>query len=120
MTADYCVYAIDSAGGGQMSNSDNLGEADEKLPAAEAKDEAQPQSQAGAGAGAGAGANTNLSMQEENDLLTVGKSLLDNPKVKTYIGRMSKVMLLFAILGCGLMIAAVTAISTVFSMFLPK
>lgn len=101
-----------------MSNSDNLGEADEKLPAAEAKDEAQPQSQAGAGAGAGA--NTNLSMQEENDLLTVGKSLLDNPKVKTYIGRMSKVMLLFAILGCGLMIAAVTAISTVFSMFLPK
>lgn len=97
-----------------MSNSDNLGEADEKLPAAEAKDEAQPQSQAGAGA------NTNLSMQEENDLLTVGKSLLDNPKVKTYIGRMSKVMLLFAILGCGLMIAAVTAISTVFSMFLPK
>lgn len=101
-----------------MSNSDNLGQADEKLPAAEAKDEAQPQSQAGAGAGAGA--NTNLSMQEENDLLTVGKSLLDNPKVKTYIGRMSKVMLLFAILGCGLMIAAVTAISTVFSMFLPK
>lgn len=101
-----------------MSNSDNLGEADEKLPAAEAKDEAQPQSQAGAGAGAGA--NTNLSMQEENDLLTVGKSLLENPKVKTYIGRMSKVMLLFAILGCGLMIAAVTAISTVFSMFLPK
>jgi hypothetical protein len=114
VTADYCVYAIDSAGGGQMSNSDNLGEADEKLPASEAKDEAQPQSQAGAGA------NTNLSMQEENDLLTVGKSLLENPKVKTYIGRMSKVMLLFAILGCGLMIAAVTAISTVFSMFLPK
>ena len=116
MTADYCVYAIDSAGGGEMSNSDNLGEADEKLPAAEARDEAQPQSESRAGAGA----NNNLSMQEENDLLTVGKSLLENPKVKTYIGRMSKVMLLFAILGCGLMIAAVTAISTVFSMFLPK
>ena len=39
-----------------MSNSDNLGEADEKLPAAEARDEAQPQSESNAGAGADAGA----------------------------------------------------------------
>lgn len=98
-----------------MSNSDNSGEkADEQLQPPEAKDEAQPQSQSKASA------STSFSQQEENDLLTAGKSLLDNPKVKTYIGRMSKVMLLFAILGCGLMIAAVTAISTVFSMFLPK
>ena len=58
--------------------------------------------------------------ERENDLLTAGASLLEHPKVKTYIGRMSKIMVLFAILGCLMMIAAVTAITSLFNSIVPN
>lgn len=58
--------------------------------------------------------------EREIDLLTAGASLLEHPKVKTYIGRMSKIMVLFAILGCLMMIAAVTAITSLFNSIVPN
>ena len=58
--------------------------------------------------------------ERENDLLTAGASLLEHPKVKTYIGRVSKIMVLFAILGCLMMIAAVTAITSLFNSIVPN
>ena len=58
--------------------------------------------------------------ERENDLLTAGASLLEHPKVKSYIGRMSKIMVLFAILGCLMMIAAVTAITSLFNSIVPN
>lgn len=52
--------------------------------------------------------------------LNAANDLLSNPKVKKYMGRMSKVLIGFAILGSIMMILAVTAISTLFNMIIPK
>ncbi len=52
--------------------------------------------------------------------LNAANDLLSNPKVKKYMGRMSKVLIGFALLGSVMMIAAVTAITTLFNMIVPK
>jgi len=52
--------------------------------------------------------------------LNAANDLLSNPKVKKYMGRMSKVLIGFAVLGSIMMILAVTAISTLFNMIIPK
>lgn len=64
--------------------------------------------------------NANAGQPADPYGLNAANDLLSNPKVKKYMGRMSKVLIGFAILGSIMMILAVTAISTLFNMIIPK
>ncbi len=63
------------------------------------------------------------SMQDksaENAQLTEGKGFMDDPKIQKYLSRATKTMLLFAVLGCALIVVAVTAISWTFNSIFDK
>lgn len=56
----------------------------------------------------------------ENAQLTEGKGFMDDPRIQKYLSRATKTMLLFAVLGCALIVVAVTAISWTFNSIFDK
>lgn len=59
-------------------------------------------------------------LAKENAQLTEGKGFMDDPRIQKYLGRATKTMLLFAVLGCALIVVAVTAISYTFNSIFDK
>lgn len=57
---------------------------------------------------------------QEVDMVAQANAFLQKPMVKKYVGGMGKMMIFFALLGCFAMIAAITAITSLFNMIIPK
>lgn len=78
-------------------------------PKTEIPAQAQPQAQSSAPA-----------ENQEVDMVAQANAFLQKPMVKKYVGGMGKMMIFFAIMGCVVMIAAITAITSLFNMIIPK